>query len=103
MILSEVLYKRLSSIFSKAGGYQLSPAQMETLQNECTLFAKELKEVIQESAQMRALEVCKLLNDATKLGFKSVSAEIELLKERLPSCESHSSAARLGNSSTDRE
>ena len=88
---NERIYNRLSTIFEKILGSTLSMPQMERLQTECQALANEITQQINTVSQAKALEVCKLLNDATKAGFIAVSADVQLLKKKTNSCESPSS------------
>jgi hypothetical protein len=74
------LYNHLSTIFERSAGISLDIRQLDRLRAESDKLAEVITKQIEKVSQEKALQVCKLLNDATKAGFLAVGAEIEKLK-----------------------
>ena len=81
---SEELYNRLSTILERTVGISLDIRQIDRLNDEAKKLGDLLTRQIQVEAQKRALEVCRLLNEATQEGFKAVGKDIAEIKARLP-------------------
>ena len=79
---SQDLYNHLSTILERSVGTSLDIRQLDRLRLESDKLATVITRHIEHVAQERALQVCKLLNDATKAGFAKVGAEIEELKSK---------------------
>ena len=74
------LYNRLSTIFERTVGIALDIRQIDRLNDESKKLADLIDHRINEVAQKRALEVCKLLNVAVADSFKVVAADIAEIK-----------------------
>lgn len=77
---NEELYNHLSTIMERSIGLSLDIRQLDRLRLESDKLADVIAKNVERISQEKALQVCKLLNDAVKLGFKAVGAEIEALK-----------------------
>lgn len=79
---NEEIYNHLSTILERSVGVSLDIRQLDRLRLESDRLADVITKHIERAAQDKALQVCKLLNEATKAGFQAVRAEIEDLKNR---------------------
>lgn len=82
MAFGEDLYNHLSTILERAMGSTLDMQKIDRLRHESERLAKVIERRVEQLSQEKALQVCKLLNDATKAGFMAVAAEIEALKSK---------------------
>lgn len=80
---SEELYNKLSTIFERTLGNALDIRQIDRLNDEAKRLGAIINAQINKVAQERALQVCKLLNEATQDGFKAVGKDIADIKARL--------------------
>jgi hypothetical protein len=80
MTFNDELYNHLTTIFERAVGTPLDMRQIDRVREESNKLATVITTNVERIAQEKALQVCKLLNDATKAGFKAVSEELELIK-----------------------
>ena len=79
---NEEIYNHLSTILERSVGISLDMRQIDRLRFESDKLAEVISKHVERISQEKALEVCKLLNEATKSGFQAVAAEIEDLKNR---------------------
>ena len=68
---------------SKIFGRSLDIKKLERL----NIVSAKLASIIETVASMSALERCKLLNDATKLGFRMTAEDIDSLEKRVKALE----------------
>lgn len=78
---NEEIYNHLSTIMERSVGISLDIRQLDRLRLESDKLAEVITKHVERISQDKALQVCKLLNEATKSGFEAVGAEIEALKE----------------------
>jgi hypothetical protein len=76
----EDLYNHLSTILERSVGLSLDIRQIDRLRIESNKLAEAITRQVEKIAQERALQVCKLLNEATKSGFEAVGAQIDALR-----------------------
>jgi len=79
---NEEIYNHLSTILERSVGISLDMRQIDRLRMESDKLAEVITKHVELISQAKALQVCKLLNDATKAGFAAVGAELETLRER---------------------
>ena len=77
---NEEIYNHLSTILERSVGISLDMRQIDRLRMESDRLAEVITKHVELIAQAKALQVCKLLNDATKAGFQAVGAELEAIK-----------------------
>lgn len=77
---NEEVYNHLSTILERSVGISLDMRQIDRIRLESDKLAEVITRHVERISQEKALQVCKLLNDATKAGFKAVGEEIEELK-----------------------
>ena len=77
---NEEIYNHLSTILERSVGISLDMRQIDRLRLESDRLAEVITKHVERISQEKALQVCKLLNEATKAGFQSVAAELEVLK-----------------------
>jgi phosphosulfolactate synthase (CoM biosynthesis protein A) len=77
------LYNQLSTVFTRTLGHSLDIRQIDQLNMEAKRLGDLITEQVNDVANKRALEVCKLLNDAVKAGFQIVSEEDGKLREEI--------------------
>jgi phosphosulfolactate synthase (CoM biosynthesis protein A) len=81
------LYNQLSTVFTRTLGHSLDIRQIDQLNMEAKRLGDLITEQVNDVANKRALEVCKLLNDAVKAGFQIVAEEDNKLAERIATLE----------------
>lgn len=79
---NEEIYNHLSTIMERSVGISLDIRQLDRLRLESDRLAEVITKHVERISQEKALQVCKLLNEATKAGFTAVSEEIEALKSK---------------------
>lgn len=79
----EKLFTKLSTIFGKTIGQNLDIRQIDAINVQVHELAVMMGEFIDKRAELKALKVVKLLNEATKQGFELVDSKINLLDERI--------------------
>ena len=79
---NEEIYNHLSTIMERSVGVSLDMRQIDRLRLESDRLAEVITKHVERISQEKALQVCKLLNEATKSGFEAVGAEIESLKNK---------------------
>ena len=77
------LYNRLSTVFERTVGIALDIRQIDRLHDEAKKLGELITKQINKVSQEKALQVCRLLNEATLEGFKLVGEDISTLQERL--------------------
>jgi len=82
---NEEIYNHLSTILERSVGISLDMRQIDRLRMESDKLAEVITRHVDRIAQDKALQVCKLLNDATKAGFEAVGAELEIVKGQVGS------------------
>lgn len=85
----QTLYNQLSTVFSRTLGHSLDIRQIDRLNVEAKKLGDLITAQVNEVANKRALEVCKLLNDAVKAGFQIVAEEDNKLSERISALENN--------------
>lgn len=80
-LFSQALYNHLSTLLERSVGISLDMRQIDRLRLESDLLAKVIEARVERIAEEKALQVCKLLNEATKAGFEAVGAELAKLKD----------------------
>lgn len=78
------VFNHLSTILERSAGIVLDIRQIDRLRLEANRLADAISDYVEKSAQIKALEVCKLLNEATKAGFAMVEEELKQIKAKLP-------------------
>lgn len=78
---SQELYNHLSTILERSVGMPLDMKQIDRLRFEADKLSAVITKHVEKVAQDKALQVCKLLNDATKAGFQTMAAELEQVKQ----------------------
>jgi hypothetical protein len=81
------LYNQLSTVFTRTLGHSLDIRQIDRLNVEAKNLGDLITKQVNDVANKRALEVCKLLNDATQAGFRIVAEEDQKLSERIATLE----------------
>lgn len=81
---NEEIYNHLSTILERSVGISLDIRQLDRLRLESDRLAAVITKNVERIAQNKALQVCKILNEATKAGFEAVGAEIAELKSKNP-------------------
>ena len=77
---NEEIYNHLTTILERSAGINLDMRQIDRLRMESNRLAEVIAKHVEQIAQTKALQVCKLLNDATKAGFETIGAELAELK-----------------------
>jgi len=77
------IYNHLTTILERSVGISLDIRQLDRLRMESDKLAEVITRHVERISQEKALQVCKLLNDATKAGFAAVGSEIEDIKTSL--------------------
>jgi len=77
---NEEIYNHLSTILERSVGISLDMRQIDRLRLESDRLAEVITKHVERISQAKALEVCKLLNEATKSGFEAVGEELKQIK-----------------------
>lgn len=77
---NEEIYNHLSTILERSVGISLDIRQLDRLRLESDRLAAVITKNVERIAQKKALQVCQILNEATKAGFEAINAELTSLK-----------------------
>lgn len=84
---NEKLYAKLSTIFGKTIGQNLDIRQIDSINHECKLLAEIIAEFVDARAQVKALEIVKLLQEHVSAGFKALDAQVDDFEARIAALE----------------
>jgi hypothetical protein len=77
------LYSQLSTILQYTLGRTMDVRQIDRLTQDTNRLAGVIDRHINERARAQALEICKLLNEATQQGFAAIIADIDEIKSNM--------------------
>jgi hypothetical protein len=83
----EKLYTKLSTIFGKTIGQNLDIRQIDQINHEVKQLATIIAEFVDARAQVKALEIVKMLQGVTVKGFETMDAQVADLAARIESLE----------------
>lgn len=84
---NEKLFGKLSTIFGKTVGNNLDIRQIDAINHECKLLAEIIAEFVDARAQVKALEITRLLQEHVVAGFKATDAQVTDFEARIAKLE----------------
>ena len=84
---SEKLYAKLSTLFGRTIGQNLDIRQIDAINHEVKQLADIIVTFVDARAQIKALEIVKMLQETVVKGFQTMDAQVEDLSDRIKKLE----------------